>query len=152
MGPMEEQRHRASAYRPELGRIAARADRIDDNFRRYIDGCYQKYTTTASSGTSYGTGSSSSSGAAVATDGREWVAAVFSGTSQVAWRQSWEGQSMTSNEGSAPCRILWSDIVNDSNVVRGAMAAMADDARRRGVIPGVMRELLAEYRLVSDWW
>jgi hypothetical protein len=32
------------------------------------------------------------------------------------------------------------------------MAAMADDARRRGVIPGVMRELLAEYRLVSDWW
>jgi len=40
----------------------------------------------------------------------------------------------------------------DSNVVRGAMAAMADDARRRGVIPGVMRELLAEYRLVSDWW
>jgi hypothetical protein len=53
-----------------------------------------------------------------------------------------EGQSMTSRD--CPMSVL--ERYRERLQRRpGAMAAIADDARRR-VIPGVMRELLAEYR------
>lgn len=145
---MDEQRQRADKFRPRLVAIAKQADALDVNWRRYIDGCYRKFTTTAGAGTSYGQAAGSSYGAAA---GRDWFA-VYAANSAVAWREDWSGIQQTDNATTAPCRMLWSDIESGSEEIRYALRSMSDESRADRIIPGIMRTLLAEYRLVSDEW
>jgi hypothetical protein len=136
-------RERAQVFRPELAALARVADGLDTNFRRYLDGCYRKYTTSNMSGTTTGTGSSYEYGGAY---GRSWFG-VWEGRSSFAWQESWSGQSTTSNESTAQCRVLWSDIVDASARIRGGLDAIDDAGRRAMIYPGFMREVRREYRL-----
>ena len=53
------------------------------------------------------------------------------------------------NEGTPECRMLAHDIQAQSAAVKTALAAVDEDARRRGIYPGVMRDLRAQYGLAN---
>lgn len=143
---MDEMYRRAAELAPQAEAIARVADKLDDNFRRYIDGCYMKVSVATNRGSSTGYGSGSFIGGAA---GRDWFV-VWSGAQDIAWRSEWEGQVATDNATTAPCRILWSDIATDAARVRAALHQLEDEGRRRMIYPGAMRALRAAYRLRED--
>jgi hypothetical protein len=49
------------------------------------------------------------------------------------------------NETTAVCRVLWSDVAMRSALIKKELAQIDEEARRRGVYPGVMRDLRAKY-------
>lgn len=145
---MEELRDRAAEFEPRMGEIAKTADLLDDNYRRYIDACYQKYTTAESSGSFSGRARGYSQGAAA---GRDWFV-VYGAETDMAYSGSHNESTATSNETTAYCRELWSDIVDGSREVNQTMKALQQDARRKGVLPGHLRDLRVKYRLDWEGW
>lgn len=139
----EEMQQRAAVFRPRLARVAQVSDHLDNNFRRYIDACYRKFTVSSVSGQTTGSGQSYGYGGAF---GRSWFA-VWEGSSQLAWQESWTGQSVVSNESTVECRMLWSDIEASAAQIRRDIDAIDDDARRAMVAPGFIRDLKREFRL-----
>ena len=142
---MDEMKDKAVALEPKMAEISGQADVLDNEFRRYIDGCYRKYMTANTVGTGVGYGTASSAGAAL---GRDWFA-VWESQSTLQWSESWTQQTVVSNEDTAQCRMLWSDIVARSASVQRDMQAVQEKARRQGVLPGHLRDLRQKYRL--DW-
>jgi hypothetical protein len=142
---MEEQVQRAEPLRPKLAALARLADQLDGDYRRYFDGCYRKYSAARSTGSGTGTAQGYSSGAAV---GRDWLV-VFDANNVVQWQEQWVSDTAVSNETTAPCRMLWSDIVENAHEVRAGLDRLEAEARVRMVIPGVFHNLRAEYRL--EW-
>lgn len=121
---MEEMRARADELEPRVAAIGRIAARVDENFRRYMDACYEKYTAATAS-----------PHAATAYD-------YYDPYQPIA----------IDNETTPYCRKLWSDIERDSEAVELAMQAIAEEARRGGVLPGHLRDLAAKYRLDRDGW
>jgi len=142
---MEEFRDRIAEFEPRIGEISKTADVLDDNYRRYFDACYQKSTTAGSSGSFSGHASGYSYGAAA---GRDWFA-VYGAQSDMAYGGTYSGSTSINNETTPYCRELWSDIVDGAREINQAMKALQQDAKRKGVLPGHMRDLRRKYRL--DW-
>lgn len=145
---MEEFKARVAEFEPRMGEIAKTADLLDDNYRRYIDACYQKYTTAESSGSFSGRARGYSQGAAA---GRDWFV-VYGAETDMAYRGSYSESTAMSNETTAYCRELWSDIVDGSREVNQSMRALQQDARRKGVLPGHLRDLRRKFRLDWEGW
>jgi len=145
---MDELRDRVTEFEPRIGEISKKADTLDDNYRRYVDACYQKSTTAESSGSYSGHASGYSYGAAA---GRDWFA-VYGARTDMAYGGTYNGSTSISNETTPYCRELWSDIVNGSREVNTAMKELQQDARRKGVLPGHMRDLRKKYRLDWEGW
>jgi len=57
-----------------------------------------------------------------------------------------------SNETTPFCRELWSDIEQDAEEVELRMNVLSDEARRRGVLPGHLRDLARKYGLDRNGW
>ena len=119
---MEEMQSRASALEPRVAEIGRIATRVDENFRRYRDACHEKYTT----------GTTSPHTATPYFDPYQPIA--------------------VSNETTPYCRKLLSDIETGANDVDQAMESLAEDARRRGVLPGHLRDLIRKYDLDRNGW
>jgi hypothetical protein len=143
LSSLDELKARAWTLEPQVKAIAAEADILDRNFRWYIDACYQKYTGQEWTATGRGRGSVTTGGVAV---GRESFA-VWGSESTLAWRESWSGASAISNETTVECRKIWSDIQRGSSLVARGLDRVQDQARVQGVLPGHLRELLAQYSL-----
>ena len=125
----------------DLAALSRRADTLDANARRYVDACYNKYTSGAASGVSVGRGAAYSLGAAVGSGG--WAA--WDTYSRFAWQESWAADTSVDNATTAFCRSLWSDVENDYAVVSRGLAAVDDLGRRAGIHPGAVRDLRASY-------
>lgn len=140
--PLDKMRQVAeSAFGPTLVALSRRADTLDANFRRYLDGCYEKVTRATTNGTSLGFGSADSVGVAVGPRGPfAWEVA-----SNFAWQESWGAETNIDNETTAHCRTLWSDIADDMGMIRSGLANIDEAARRAGIYPGVIRDLRAKY-------
>lgn len=119
---MEEMRARAAELEPPMAEIGRIADRIDENYRRYMGACHEKYTT-----------------------------AVTSPHAATPYYQPYQRLAF-SNETTPYCRELWSDIENDADEVELTMKALTEEARRRGVLPGHVRDLARKYRLDREGW
>ncbi len=145
---MEELKDRVTEFEPRIGEISKKADLLDDNYRRYVDACYQKSTTAESSGSYSGHASGRTRGAAA---GRDWFA-VYDSRSDMSYGGTYSGSTSVNNETTPYCRELWSDIVDGSREINGAMKELQQDARRKGVLPGHLRDLRAKYRLDWEGW
>jgi hypothetical protein len=145
---MEEFQARVAEFEPRMNEIARTADLLDDNYRRYIDACYQKYTSAESSGSFSGRARGYSQGAAT---GRDWFA-VYTEESRMAFEGTYSESTSISNESTAYCRELWSDILDGSREVNQSMKALQQDARRKGVLPGHLRDLRRRFRLDWEGW
>jgi hypothetical protein len=145
---MEEFKARVAEFEPRMGEISKTADLLDDNYRRYIDACYQKYTTAESSGSFSGRARERSQGAAA---GRDWFV-VYGAETDMTFGGSYSENTVVSNETTAYCRELWSDIVNGSREVNQSMKALQQEARRKGVLPGHLRDLRRRFRLDWEGW
>lgn len=55
-----------------------------------------------------------------------------------------------SNETTSVCRILANDIRVNSALLRKELGGVEEDARRRGIYPGIIRELRAQFGLRED--
>ncbi len=141
---MEEFRDRVAEFEPRIGEISKTADVLDDNYRRYLDACYQKSTTGSYSGRASGY----SYGAAA---GRDWFA-VYGAQTDLAYGGTYSGSTSINNETTPYCRELWSDILDGSREINQAMKELQQDARRKGVLPGHMRDLRRKYRLDWEGW
>ena len=119
---MEEMQARAAEFEPRMAEIGRIADRVDENYRRYMDACYEKYTT----------GTTSPHAATLYYEPYQPIA--------------------ISNETTPYCRELWSDIEGDAEEVELAMKALTEAARQRGVLPGHVRDLARKYRLDREGW
>ena len=119
---MEEMQARAAELEPRMAEIGRIADRVDENYRRYMDACYEKYTT----------GTTSPHAATLYYEPYQPIA--------------------ISNETTPYCRELWSDIEGDAEEVELAMKALTEAARQRGVLPGHVRDLARKYRLDREGW
>jgi len=128
-------------FAPTLAALSRRADTLNANLRRYLDGCYAKRTRATSSGVSLGVGSADTVGVGVGSRG----AFAWETATDFAWQESWAAESNIDNETTARCRILWSDIADDAGVIRGTLAEIDDDGRRAGIYPGVIRDLRFRY-------
>lgn len=145
---MEELRDRVAEFEPRIGEISKTADGLDDNYRRYLDACYQKSTTAESSGSYSGHASGRTYGAAA---GRDWFA-VYGSQTDLAYGGTYSGSTSINNETTPYCRELWSDILDGSRAINKAMKELQQDARRKGVLPGHMRDLRKKYRLDWEGW
>jgi hypothetical protein len=119
---MEEMQARADELEPRVAAIGDIAERVDENYRRYMDACYEKYT-----------------------------AATASPHAAMDYYDPYQPLAI-SNETTPYCRKLWSDIERDAEAVELAMQALTEEARRRGVLPGHVRELAREYNLDRNGW
>jgi hypothetical protein len=131
-----------------MAEIARVADLLDDNYRRYIDACYQKYTTAKSSGAASGRARGYSQGVVA---GRDWFV-VYGAESEMAYQGSYTESTAVNNETTAYCRELWSDIVDGAQDINQSMKAIQEDARRKGVLPGHLRDLRRKFRLDWEGW
>ena len=142
---MEILRERAAELEPRMAEIARVADRLDDNFRRYVDACYEKYTTADTSGTYGGGGRAYTQGAAA---GRDWFA-VYESESEFTYGGTYSQSTSIRNESTPYCRELWSDVIDGAREVNDGIVNLQEQARRNGVLPGHLRDLRRKYRL--DW-
>lgn len=120
---MDEMRARADELEPRMAAIGRIADRLDENYRRYLDACHEKYTAAAAS----------------------------PHTVQPHYYDPYQ-PLVISNETTPICRKLWSDIERDAEDIELEMRAVSEDARRRGVLPGHLRDLARKYGLDRNGW
>jgi hypothetical protein len=126
-----------------LERLVRRADALEGNFRRYTDACYGKVTSRIVTGTSAGTGNAHAEGVVA---GGDWSVA-WDANSDVQWQESWVGRANLDNETTVMCRVLWSDIETDADLIRTELTAVKQSAQEAGIYPGLVRDLLADYQL-----
>lgn len=119
---MEEMEARASALEPRVAAIGDKAARIDESYRRYMEACYEKYTTAMTS---------------------PHTAALY--------YEPYQPISI-SNETTPRCRELWSDIETEGHNIQLELQSLADEARHRGVLPGHLRALIRKYHLDREGW
>ena len=119
---------------PVLDAIQSQVRRVESDFRRYLDACYQRFTHANSSGLSFGSGTA-------------WT---WNRYVDFAWEETWVGGSSVDNSTTAYCRALWSDIEANGKSAMGAVREVSEIGRRAGVLPGVMRGLFAKYGL-TEW-
>jgi hypothetical protein len=55
------------------------------------------------------------------------------------------GPSEIANETMPECRLLWEDITTASTTIERELNNIQETARRRGIYPGIVRDLLAKY-------
>jgi hypothetical protein len=73
---------------------------------------------------------------------------LWSGTAAFAWNPSWAPQP---NESSAlpSCERLWEDARGRADRLKVDLEYLERDARDHDIFPGVVREMLAAYRLAE---
>jgi hypothetical protein len=135
----------------KLGPMLAAAAKVADSARadlnKYLSACYGRFTRhNVHAGAAAGARTDSAAVAAVGNGNGSW-AAVATASSSYAWRESWVEGVDVSNETTAYCRGLWSDVQDQAGIVRRASADIKGEARALEVWPLVIHRLLAQYGL-----
>jgi len=121
-----------------LDPIVRDADALDGQFKDYVVGCFQKYTTqkwTPPTGLDAG-------------DRRSWMT-VLDAQPTVFFHMSWlEQPTFTLQRQAEECEDQWKAMGKLAPTVLERVDGLDEHARRAGVLPGNLRALLKKHRLV----
>lgn len=147
--PLEVERERGEAFEPRIAEIARAADRVDRLYQRYMDRCYNRYAIGA---TPPGIGVPVAPSSPVNVEvGRNWfiVLDTPSATSTAVPRAGGGNIILVQT---VECQELWADVYDAAMAVKQSMRELLADARREGILPGVIRDLRRKYRLEWSGW
>jgi hypothetical protein len=139
LSPAEERLEQdAKKLAAALDPIVADADALDEQFTQYVATCFQKYTTQKwQPPTGLG-----------AADQRHWVT-ILDPEPTVFFRHNWREQPVAVVVWPVErCEELWDDMKEMAPTIFERVDALAEPARRAGVLPGNLRALLKKHRLV----
>jgi hypothetical protein len=142
---LEAERERAAILEPRMAEIARTADELDVLYERYLNQCYGRHTITTTPGPATTTGSLSSYNVLT---GRGWFL-VLENPSALTTVEPGPGRKTVTTAQTPACQKLASDLVASATEVKTAMEGLLEDARKKGILPGMVRELREKYNL--EW-
>jgi len=140
----DAEREKARELEPRFAEIAREADELDVLFERYRNECHGRYTITRAPGPTAVDPTASYDVRA----GRGWLI-VLENPNALNVVTPGPGQKTVSDAATPQCQKLRSDVVASAMWVKAAFEEVLEQARRKAILPGMVRELRRKYRL--EW-
>ncbi len=138
LSPFEEMRERARSLEPEVAAIAHEAEAVDALFSQYIGRCYDRFSTHKWADRRRERATP-----------HEWLVVPLA---EHAWQERWvsvPGVVWQDSYDVENCRRYWRDFFVSAAAVVQALEDLEEDARRAGLLPGHVDELLEEHHLAG---
>ena len=141
----DAEREKAKVLEPQMAEIARVADELDILFERYVNECQGRYTITPTPGPAAAFDPTQSYDVRF---GRGWLI-VLENPTALATTPAQPGRDTVSTAQTPACQKLRSEVVVSATWVKAEMEELLEEARKEGILPGMVRELREKYRI--EW-
>ena len=140
-----EEREKTKELEPRFAEIAREADELDGLFERWRNACHGRHTITRAPGPAMAVDPTASYDVRA---GRNWLI-VLENPNALNVVTPGPGRKTVSTAETPQCQKLRSEVVAAAMWVKDALEDVLEQARKKGILPGMVRELRRKYRL--EW-
>ena len=142
---LDAEREKAKELEPRFAEIAREADQLDVLFERWRNQCYGRYTVSRTPGPATAVDPTASYDIRA---GRGWLI-VLENPGALNATVPGPGQKTVTTAETPQCQKLRGEVVASAMWVKEALEEVLEQARKKGILPGMVRELRRKYRL--EW-
>jgi hypothetical protein len=142
---LDAEREKAKELEPRFAEIAREADKLDALFERWKNECHGRYTVTPRPGTATAVDPTASYDVRF---GRSWLI-VLENPNALEVATPGPGGKTVSTAETPQCQKQRREVVASAMWVKESLEEVLERARKKGILPGMVRELRRKYRL--DW-
>jgi hypothetical protein len=142
---LDAEREKAKELEPRFAEIARKADELDSLFERWRNQCYGRYTVSRAPGPATAVDPAASYDIRA---GRGWLI-VLENPGALNATVPGPGQKTVTTAETPQCQKLRGEVVASAMWVKESLEEVLEQARKKGILPGMVRELRRKYRL--EW-
>jgi hypothetical protein len=142
---LDAEREKAKELEPRFAEISSEADELDALFERWRNQCYGRYTVSRSPGPATAVDPTASYDVRA---GRGWLI-VLENPGALNATVPGPGQKTVTTAETPQCQKLRGDVISAAMWVKESLEELLEQARKKGILPGMVRELRRKYRL--EW-
>jgi hypothetical protein len=142
---LDAEREKAKELEPRFAEIAREADELDALFERWRNQCYGRYTVSRAPGPATAVDPTASYDVRA---GRGWLI-VLENPAVLNPTVPSPGQKTVTTAETPQCQKLSGDVISAAMWVKESLEELLEQARKKGILPGMVRELRRKYRL--EW-
>jgi hypothetical protein len=142
---LDAEREKAKELEPHFAEIARKADELDVLFERWRAQCHGRYTMTRTPGPVTAVDPRASYDVRA---GRNWLI-VLENPGALNATVPGPGQKTVTTAETPQCQKLRDEVLASAMWVKASLEEVLERARKKGILPGMVRELRRKYRL--EW-